>query len=59
MCLDWLAFHRDRDGQRVLGEVEGWPETLGGILAAAGFDGFLTGRDALYERADDDLDADR
>jgi hypothetical protein len=35
------------------------PRRSAGILAAAGFDGFLTGRDALYERADDDLDADR
>jgi putative DNA primase/helicase len=38
----------------VLGSFEAWSKTLGGVLAAAGVEGFLANSGALYERATED-----
>jgi hypothetical protein len=39
------------EGKQSLGTYESWARVLGGILEHAGVDGFLTGRQALYETA--------
>lgn len=39
---------------RVLGSFEGWCETVGGILAFAGIDGFLGNLEEMYENMDQD-----
>lgn len=41
-------------GEDTLGSYESWAGVLGGILKAAGIDGFLTGREYLYGEADDE-----
>jgi putative DNA primase/helicase len=45
-------------GTRFLGMYERWSEVMGGILAAAGVDGFLTNRELLHIEADEDRDDD-
>ena len=51
LIQSWIAKGRP-PGKTRLGTFERWSETLGGILAAVGIDGFLGNLDALYETAD-------
>ena len=44
-------------GDRTLGKFEHWAQVMGGILAVAGVDGFLTGRERLYAEADEESQA--
>jgi hypothetical protein len=51
LVRNWLARGRP-PGTTRLGSFERWSETLGGILAAAGIEGFLGNLEALYATAD-------
>jgi hypothetical protein len=51
LVRNWLAQGRPRGTVR-LGSFERWSETVGGILAAAGIEGFLGNLEALYATAD-------
>jgi putative DNA primase/helicase len=48
----WLAAGQPQVETPPLGSYEDWRRVIGGILAHAGIEGFLTNLDALYERAD-------
>ncbi|MDP9364925.1 MAG: bifunctional DNA primase/polymerase [Chloroflexota bacterium] len=52
---NWLAEGRPK-GTRPLGSFEEWAETIGGVLQAAGVEGFLSNLDEFYEAAVDDSD---
>jgi hypothetical protein len=47
----WIAAGQ-RPGAKTLGSFERWAAVMGGILAHAGIDGFLEGRDALHTESD-------
>jgi putative DNA primase/helicase len=47
----WLAGGRP-EGKTILGGFEAWARVMGGILAAAGIEGFLANLDEVYELAD-------
>lgn len=47
----WLDAGRP-EGQQTLGSYEAWARVMGGILAVAGVDGFLGGRERLYAESD-------
>ena len=51
LVQNWLGATRPV-GTKRLGTYERWSETMGGILAAAGIDGFLGNLEDLYETAD-------
>jgi hypothetical protein len=51
LCRAWVDAGRPK-GPRRLGMFESWSDVVGGVLAVAGLDGFLTNADALYETAD-------
>lgn len=51
LAQNWLARGRPKGTTR-LGSFERWSETVGGILAAAGIEGFLGNLEALYATAD-------
>jgi hypothetical protein len=48
----WLAVGRPAWGGKALGSYESWSNVVGGILDAAGIQGFLANREELYSRAD-------
>ena len=50
----WYAAGRPKaEGTPRLGSFETWAETIGGILAFAGVDGFLGNLEELYDKADE------
>lgn len=51
LIQNWLAKGRP-PGKGRLGSFESWAEVMGGILEAAGIDGFLGNLGSLYDRAD-------
>lgn len=51
LVASWLAAGAPRSA-RDLGSFESWSETVGGILAHAGINGFLENLEELYELAD-------
>jgi hypothetical protein len=51
LVLGWIAAGRPV-GQKLLGSFEGWSERVGGVLAVAGIEGFLSNLDQLYDQAD-------
>ncbi|MGD0248943.1 MAG: bifunctional DNA primase/polymerase, partial [Candidatus Limnocylindrales bacterium] len=48
----WMAQGRPPWEGKPLGSYEAWSSVIGGILQAAGIEGFLANRDELYRRAD-------
>jgi len=54
LIQNWLALGRPASPTRMLGGFEGWCETLGGVLHAAGIHGLLENTQAFRERADAD-----
>ena len=52
LVQNWLATGRPADEGKPLGSFESWQQVVGGILKAAGIDGFLSNRDELYHTAD-------
>ncbi len=52
----WIAIGRPAWTGKPMGSFESWCQTVGGILAAAGIDGFLGNRDELYRQADVESD---
>lgn len=51
LIQNWVAKGKPASGER-LGSFEGWSKVLGGILKAAGVDGFLENKDELFDMAD-------
>jgi hypothetical protein len=51
LVQNWIAQGRPAGAMR-LGTFERWSETLGGVLASAGIDGFLGNLETLYATAD-------
>lgn len=47
LVQNWIAKGKQRDRASVLASFEDWSETLGGILKAAGINGFMQNRDRL------------
>jgi hypothetical protein len=47
----WIAAGRPA-GERSIGSYESWSEIIGGILAVAGVEGFLSNLEELYEHTD-------
>jgi hypothetical protein len=52
IAQNWIARDRPRFIDRRLGSYEAWSETIGGILAAAGVEGFLQNVSTFSGRAD-------
>ena len=52
LVQNWIAQGSPEWEGRPLGSFEAWCSVLGGILAAAGIQGFLENREDLYRRAD-------
>lgn len=52
----WIAIGRPAWAGKPMGSFESWCQTVGGILDAAGIDGFLGNRDELYRQADVESD---
>jgi hypothetical protein len=52
MVRGWVAANRPRKTNVLGGGFEGWSVHVGGILAYAGVDGFLSNQKQLYEEAD-------
>ena len=52
LCQNWLAAERPAWNGQLLGSFESWSEVVGGVLQAAGIQGFMSNRDELYRRAD-------
>jgi hypothetical protein len=53
LIQNWLAKGRPAGKER-LGSFESWAEVMGGILDAAGVEGFLGNLDSLHEAADEE-----
>ncbi len=51
LCRAWIAAGRPR-GTRSIGSYDAWAETLGGVLAVAGIEGFLANLDEMMEASD-------
>jgi len=52
----WVAAGRPTFSGLALGSFESWSEVVGGILETAGIHGFLTNRDELMRRSDDETE---
>lgn len=52
LVRNWVMLGRPGWEGRVLGSFEDWCRAVGGILTAAGIDGFLENREELYRRVD-------
>jgi hypothetical protein len=52
LVQNWIAVGRPAWRGKPLGSFESWSQVLGGILEAAGIEGFMANRDELYKRAD-------
>lgn len=50
----WYAAGKPKPGTETLGGFEKWCTTVGGILALAGIDGFLSNLQKMYEVADEE-----
>jgi hypothetical protein len=50
----WLSKGRPLYQERPLGSFEAWSQIIGGILQAAGIDGFLQNQSEFYETTDED-----
>ncbi len=54
LVRSWYAAGKPKDGALPrLGSFEAWAETVGGVLAHAGVEGFLGNLEALYSKADE------
>ena len=51
LCRAWISAGRPR-GQRGIGSYEAWAQTMGGILAVAGIEGFLENLDDMMAASD-------
>jgi len=51
LCRAWIAAGRPR-GTRSIGSYDAWAETLGGVLAVTGIEGFLANLDEMMEASD-------
>jgi hypothetical protein len=49
---NWLTLGRPQWSGKPLGSFESWSFVIGGVLEAAGIDGFLGNREELYKRVD-------
>jgi hypothetical protein len=54
LIQNWIARGMQPSNNKPLGSFEAWSSVIGGILEAAGIQGFLANRDELYERLDQD-----
>jgi hypothetical protein len=52
LVQNWVVRGRPQWDGRLLGSFEAWCHVVGGILQAAGIQGFLVNRDELYRRLD-------
>ena len=52
LTQNWIARGRPTWSGRTLGSYESWSSVVGGIMEAAGIEGFLANREELYRRAD-------
>jgi hypothetical protein len=52
LVQNWIAQGRPAWNGRPLGSYEAWSSVVGGILQAAGIEGFLANREELYRRTD-------
>lgn len=52
----WIVVGRPGWSGRPMGSFEGWCQTVGGVLEAAGIGGFLGNRDQLYRQSDAESD---
>jgi hypothetical protein len=55
--VGWVAAGRPAVKTAAIGGFTPWAETVGGILAFAGIDGFLANASALYEQIDEEASA--
>jgi hypothetical protein len=51
LCRAWIVAGRPKGSKR-LGMYEAWSDVVGGVLAVAGLDGFLSNAEDLYASAD-------
>lgn len=51
LVRNWIESAKPKP-DKLLGSFESWSRVVGGILVAAGFDGWLAGRDSLIQSAD-------
>jgi hypothetical protein len=56
LIQNWVAAGKQPWSGRPLGSFESWCEVIGGILDAAGIEGFLENRAELYRRLDQETD---
>jgi hypothetical protein len=56
LVQNWVAEGQSRFTARVLGSYEAWAEVIGGILGAAGINGFLENLDVFAKRANAETD---
>ena len=54
LARHWVVSGRPKANIPAMGTFDTWAEMLGGILVAAGVDGFLSNVDAMYDRVDPD-----
>ena len=54
LIQDWIAKGRPAFTGKPLGSFESWSNVIGGIVETAGFPGFLTNLEELYEESDAD-----
>jgi hypothetical protein len=54
LARHWVVSGRPKANIPAMGTFDAWAEMLGGILMAAGIDGFLSNVDAMYDRVDPD-----
>ena len=54
LCRAWFAAECPSASVPTLGRYEAWTESVGGVLANAGVQGFLGNLDQFYEESDDD-----
>jgi putative DNA primase/helicase len=52
LVQNWIAKGRPHWRGKVLGSFESWSMVVGGVLEAAGFEGFMANREELYRRTD-------
>lgn len=52
----WIAVGRPAWSGKPMGSFEAWCQTVGGVLEAAGINGFLGNRDQLYRQSDAESD---
>ena len=56
LIQNWIALGRPLWNGRPLGSYEVWSSVVGGILQAAGIEGFLANREELYRRTDSETE---